>query len=266
MDPDELLRQDWESMGRVDDYESQPEQESRDITDRRHRKRGEQAQSKRLKRNRQKFERERAAAFPTTSDRALPHYLIGRDELEFDAEMSSKTLDSGDDWGDEEERLERRVDNWSQDAAAQDARWEQERLAAKAQRAREAAGWDAAHGAERDEQHAGLTAERPDCYWALDCPIGRKPKWQLRLGACLETDATAVMADDEQLLLYRSFRNFSGNVLKAVQARAPRQSQHSSTPFHPLPPPHQHHHHTPPPFTTHHHHTCACPTLAVASG
>ena len=49
--------------------------------------------------------------------------------------------------------------------------------------------------------------------------VGRRPKWQLRKGDCLEADATRVMAHDKPLLLYRGFRPFrsDGNVLKASQ-------------------------------------------------
>ena len=52
-------------------------------------------------------------------------------------------------------------------------------------------------------------------YWALAHDIGRRPKWQLRKGDCLEADATRVMAHDEPLLLYRAVRPFrsDGKVL-----------------------------------------------------
>ena len=53
MSADEQLRQEWDIFGRPGGYEAPGEQELRDLTDARHRKRGEKAQRKRLKRNRQ---------------------------------------------------------------------------------------------------------------------------------------------------------------------------------------------------------------------
>ena len=65
----------------------------------------------------------------------------------------------------------------------------------RAQRARDATEWDAAHGAEREAQHTALVEERPiDFYWALAFEIGRRPKWQLRKGECLEDDLGRMMA------------------------------------------------------------------------
>jgi hypothetical protein len=78
------------------------------------------------------------------------------------------------------------------------------RNTARARRAREAAEWDSARGAEREAQHAALMVERLDAYWALLCERGRQPWWQLRKGSCLEADGMATIAADEQLLLYVS--------------------------------------------------------------
>ena len=50
----------WSVFGRADGYEAPGEQELRDLTDARNRGRGQKAQHKRLKRNRQLLERERA--------------------------------------------------------------------------------------------------------------------------------------------------------------------------------------------------------------
>ena len=143
----------------------------------------------------------------------MPAYLLDRGERaveQLDATSSggeSSGSSSDDEDEDEERRAERRQER------------EREQNEAKAKRAREAAEWDAAHGAEREAQHAALSAEQPDFYWALACEIGRRPKWQLRKGDCLEADATCVMAQDEPLLLYRGFHCFrpDGDVLKASQ-------------------------------------------------
>ena len=156
---------------------------------------------------------------------ALPTYLLDRDELlrsRADAQSSSSEESSSgsEDYAeDEERRLERRVNRWSCDAAAQDARWQREQDEAKARRAREAAEWDAAHGAKCEAEHASLRVTQPAFYWALACEIGRQPKWQLRKGECLEADATCTISDDEPLLRYRGFRPFraDGNLMKAAE-------------------------------------------------
>ena len=230
MTADEQLQQVWNCFGRADGYEAADEQEIRDLNDPRNRKRGEKTQRARIKRNRQQLERERftehnrqeEAPVQGSAD-AVPVYLLERGELMTQrpacssGEMSSSG-DSDED-GKNARRQERRVNRWSCSGRAQDARWQREQDEARSRRAREAAEWDAAHGAEREAQHAALAAERPDFYWALECEIGRRPKWQLRRGMCLEAGATRVMADDEPLLLYRGFRPFrpDSNVLKAAQ-------------------------------------------------
>ena len=159
---------------------------------------------------------------------AMPTYLLDRDEpipSSADARFSSSRESSSggeDDSEDDERRLQRRVDRWSCNVAAQDRRWQCEQDEEKSRRAREAAKRDAAHGAECEAQHAALAAEQPDFYWALACEIGQRPKWQLRRGECLEPDATRIVADDEALLLYRSFRPFraDGDLMKAAQVFA----------------------------------------------
>ena len=56
--------------------------------------------------------------------------------------------------------------------------WMRESLADAARREREYVAWEAAHGAERDEQLASIA--NADFYWALPHEIGRRPRWQLR--------------------------------------------------------------------------------------
>ena len=170
------------------------------------------------------------AGLGAPGEAGLPAYLLDRRESareQSDASSSGSDAsgNSSSDENDEDEeqrserRQERREDRWSCSGTAQNARWQREQNEAKANRAREAAEWDAAQGAEREAQHAALAAESPDFYWALACDIGRRPRWQLRKGDCLEADATRVMAHDEPLLLYRDFRPFrpDGDVLKASQ-------------------------------------------------
>ena len=164
------------------------------------------------------------AGLGTPGEPALPVYLLDRGETSAEQPAASSSSGSGssDEGSDEDEerrqerRQERRENRWSSSGAAQDARWQREQDAAKALRVQEAAKWDATHGAEREAQHATLTAERPDVYWALAHEIGRRPKWQLRKGAHLEADATRGMAHDEPSPLYRAFRPFDGNVVKAL--------------------------------------------------
>ena len=69
---------------------------------------------------------------------------------------SSEESSSGseDDSEHDERHLQRRVDRWSCNAAAQDRRWQCEQDEARAQRAREAAEWDGAHGHKREAEHA----------------------------------------------------------------------------------------------------------------
>ena len=168
------------------------------------------------------------AGLGTPGEPALPTYLLGRGEPtspQPPASSSSSSDDSSEASSDEDEdrkeerRMERRMERWASNPAAQDSRWQREQKEARAQRAQEAAVWDEAHGAEREAQHEALTAEQPDFYWALAHEIGRRPKWQLRKGECLEADATRIVAHDEPLLLYRSFRPFrtDGDVMKASQ-------------------------------------------------
>lgn len=233
MSADELLQQEWESFGRPDGYVAPDEQEVADLSDPRNRKRGEKTQRKRLKRSRQQLERERLAEQRQVQATegaalltALPTYLLGRGDGDAERQASAQAASSGEESSGKEEddpdrkaerQHERRVDRWSSDAVAQDARWQREQDAAKSQRVSQAALWDAAHGDERDAQHAALTAEQPDVYWALAHEIGRRPKWRLRKGQNLEADATSVAAHDEPLLLYRAFHRFDGNVVKALQ-------------------------------------------------
>ena len=117
------------------------------------------------------------AGLGAPGEASMPAYLLDRGERaveQLDATSSggeSSGSSSDDEDEDEERRAERRQER------------EREQNEAKAKRAREAAEWDAAHGAEREAQHAALSAEQPDFYWALACEIGRRPKWQLRKGA-----------------------------------------------------------------------------------
>ena len=60
-DTDEELKLAWSVFGRADGYEVPGKQELRDLADAKNRGRGQKAQRKRLKRNRQLLERERAA-------------------------------------------------------------------------------------------------------------------------------------------------------------------------------------------------------------
>jgi len=153
---------------------------------------------------------------------AVPAYLLdrGEDGTAQPSEQAVAEPSSDDDsCSDECERMERRVDRWNANANALDQCRERELLEERAQRAREAAEWDAARGAERDAEHEALMAAKPDFYWALACEIGRRPKWHLRKGETLEGDATRTMSDEEPLLLYRGFRPFrpDGDVVKASQ-------------------------------------------------
>ena len=79
MDVEEQLRQEWQLFGRPDGYEAPAEQEERDLSDSRNRRRGQKAQRARLKRNRQQLERERLTAQQQppmlATSAALPHYL-----------------------------------------------------------------------------------------------------------------------------------------------------------------------------------------------
>ena len=58
---DVALRLEWEVLGRAAGYDAPTAQELSDLADPRHRKRGEKAQRKRIKRCRQKLEREQEA-------------------------------------------------------------------------------------------------------------------------------------------------------------------------------------------------------------
>ena len=165
MSADEELRQDWMLFDRPDGYDAASEQETRDLADSRHRKRGEKTRRNRIKRNRQQLERERLAEQQLqpapTADPALPHYLLDRGaagSLAAPANESDEDSSESDEEDDpdrkQQRRQERLVNQWSGDAAAQDACWRREQQAGRAVRAREAATWDAAHGDEREAQHA----------------------------------------------------------------------------------------------------------------
>ena len=89
MSANEQLQQDWEVHGRAAGYEPPGEQELRDLSDPRSRKRGEQTQRARLKRNRQQLERERQteALLEVTDDadaQALAH-VARREQTGHDA-------------------------------------------------------------------------------------------------------------------------------------------------------------------------------------
>ena len=135
-DADEALKLAWDVLGRPDGYEAPSEQEMRDLTDARNRGRGQKAQRKRLKRNRQLLERERAAEQgldpPSTSGPALPHYLLDRDKRVVSSDfppylfVQESQLSGSDDSSSGEDdaparKLERRADRWSANAAAQEA-------------------------------------------------------------------------------------------------------------------------------------------------
>ena len=112
------------------------------------------------------------------------------------------------------------------DFAEANAYWLSNHLAQMAQRERDFRAWEAAHGVERDAEFAVLVAEQDshglDFYWALGHEVGRRPKWQLRTGVHLDSDCTCTIGQtelkvEEPILLYRGFRPFTGNVVKAQQ-------------------------------------------------
>ena len=104
-------------------------------------------------------------------------------------------------------------------------------LAVMARSEREYVAWAAAHGAQRDEQHAALAASEPRYYWALAHRPGSpaEAKWQLRRGEALEADATCTLGPnlgvDEPLLLYRAFQPFTGEEHEATNHFAVRGGQ-----------------------------------------
>ena len=98
--------------------------------------------------------------------------------------------------------------------------WMRENLADAARREREYAAWEAAHGAERDEQLASIA--NADFYWALPHEIGRRPRWQLREAKHRAQDGICTVGRneldvEEPFLRYRSFLPFTGNVLRAQE-------------------------------------------------
>ena len=110
----------------------------------------------------------------------------------------------------------------SEEAAEADEYWLTGHLREMARRESEFVAWAAVHAAERDAQHEQLAAEGLEFYWALGSCIGRKPKWELRNAECLEGDRSRTIGSgelgvDEPLLMYREFRPFTGDVLKAEQ-------------------------------------------------
>ena len=103
------------------------------------------------------------------------------------------------------------------------------KLKAMARSEREYAAWAAAHGAQRDKQHASLVASEPWYYWALShrpaSPVD--VKWQLRRRESLEDDAMQTLGKnqlgfDEPLLLYRAFWPFTGDDFEATNHFATR--------------------------------------------
>lgn len=110
----------------------------------------------------------------------------------------------------------------SEEAAEAEEYWLTGHLREMARRESEFLAWAAVHAAERDAQHEQLAAEGLEFYWALGSCIGRKPKWELRNAECLEGDRSRTIGSgelgvDEPLLMYREFRPFTGDVLKAEQ-------------------------------------------------
>ena len=110
----------------------------------------------------------------------------------------------------------------SEEAAEAEEYWLTGHLREMARRESEFVAWAAVHAAERDAQHEQLAAEGLEFYWALGSCIGRKPKWELRNAECLEGDRSRTIGSgelgvDEPLLMYREFRPFTGDVLKAEQ-------------------------------------------------
>ena len=108
--------------------------------------------------------------------------------------------------------------------------WQNEQLAAMAQRAIEAADWDAKYGEKRDAELVEIMSKQPQYYWALmhrencESPYFNGPsqdtKWELRKGESLTDDCTRTLGlnqlgVEEPLLLYRSFRPFTGDEFAA---------------------------------------------------
>ena len=98
--------------------------------------------------------------------------------------------------------------------------WMRESLADAARREREYVAWEAAHGAERDEQLASIA--NADFYWALPHEIGRRPRWQLREAKHRAQDGICTVGRneldvEEPFPRYRSFLPFTGNVLRAQE-------------------------------------------------
>ena len=98
------------------------------------------------------------AGLGVPGEAALPVYLLERGEQAQDeqepAEVSSSAESSGDESDDlrkEERRQEQREERWAQrEWARERAEHERQKREAPAQRACEAAQWDAVHGAERE--------------------------------------------------------------------------------------------------------------------
>jgi len=208
-------------IGKLGGYDPPGEQELKDLADPRHRKRGEREQKRRLKANWQLLEREAAAAEPelATTGPAVPPYLLERGDPGLPAPIDVPTRIDLD-------ALRARLQ--SSAAAAQDFDegttaddyWTAGHLQQMARREREFLAWQEAHGDEREAQIAQL--EGAGFYWAREYQSGRKPKWQLRQPEQLEADKACTLGKnelgvEEPLLLYRAFRPFTGDVLKAEQ-------------------------------------------------
>jgi hypothetical protein len=237
-----VLQAAWHDIGRPELYVGPDKQEQKDLSGDKNRSRGEKAQRKRLKRGWQHLERERlwqqpaAEEQPTASGPALPHYLLERGEWAQSAERPAWLLveqpvaaDSDGSSNEDDEptqKLQRRVDRWSNNSAAQDARWEREHYSRMARRAAAATAWDAQHGARRDAELERVMAMRErgelDYFWAETRPRSpEQSKWKLRDAKCLDADATRTLGVnelnvDEPILLYLGFIR-----LRAARSRRP---------------------------------------------
>lgn len=154
---------------------------------------------------------------------AVPTYLLDRGELAFERPVAEHVVDLPS-YVD----LESLRARWASQAALDGCEEALERdecklrkeLAPMAQREHEFREWEAANGVQHEAAINALAAEEPIFYWALPHEVGRTPKWQLRKGESLEADRTRTLGTNEHgihepLLLYRDFRPFKGNVLKA---------------------------------------------------
>ena len=220
---DAELQQEWRILGKPGGYEAPGEQELQDLADSRNRKRGEREQKRRLKANWQALERVAAAqpAEPEPTGPAVPPYLLERgmvqpvssnvptyiDVKALRARLRPSAAAARDADFDEDGQLT---------GAEADDSWLTGHLRHMAQREREFTAWHA----EREAQIAQL--DGADFYWAQAQQSQRKPFWQLRRQAQLEADCTCTVGTnelgvEEPLLLYRAFRPFTGDVLKAEQ-------------------------------------------------